>query len=350
MFDVAFDAVGAYNAVMLLIMGLVFSGVGAAMIGYAVYTRRAWVRVRGRIAGVREQKGGKNGTMYTAVFEYPGPDGKLIRSAAGSSSSMLSDKVPGTDVNLLVNPKDPYDVRRPGVILFIFGAFFAAPGVFLLSMALRDFEFNIYLVLIFLAIIGVMVFRVTKLLKPHDRWESPKEFIARMKEEHDEEKEERGTMLEEHEVRVRLRKHDLRVLLWSPVNFLIAIGLLVWSAYVWQDTKDFLAVAVQERGEVVRLESERDSDGDVTYRSIVSYITQEGEKIEFRDKVSSNPPSHERGDIVEVLYDPTAPEKAWIDRGVWNWTVPGALAGVGFLFIWWTLWNVSRVRRRLRRR
>ena len=74
--------------------------------------------------------------------------------------------------------------------------------------------------------------------------------------------------------------------------------------------------------------------GHYVYTAVVSYKpSPNGPPIEFRDNVSSNPPSHRVGDTVTVLYLQDDPHSAIIDRGMGNWMLPGILFTISGVFL-----------------
>ncbi|MCB9989414.1 MAG: DUF3592 domain-containing protein [Rhodospirillales bacterium] len=346
MFDAVFGMVSAYNAVAMLFIGFVFFLFGGLMIGYAVYTRTTWRRVRGKIVAVRTYESDKS-TMYRSVYEFVDADGKLVRVPDNSSSSILKGRLPGTAVRLLVNPSNPEDVRQPGVFLFIFGAIFAGPGMFLLAAGGHQFDFGIYSVLLVLAILGGIIYKISKIIKPRSEWETKEEFRERMAQKRVE-KYAKERDVSEQEIRDKLDKYSRTVMAWTPVTLLLAFGLIAGGVYFWKDTQAFLEVAVPAQGEVVRMISEYDSSdgGGYTYYPVAGFETLEGRHFEFKDKVGSNPPSFKTGDAVTVLYDPMNPQKAWIDRGLMNWFLPGILYALGAVIFVMTLRNISVHRRR----
>lgn len=183
MTEMLFGAVNAYNQIMFLFMGAVLLGIGGAVIGYDLYTRRTWTRVSGKIVGAKEKPGsaGKKGALYTAVFEYTGADGKTRQSLGASSSSFLGDKIPGTRLRLLVNPKDPEDTLRPGWWLLVLGLIFAVPGFFFLVRAIMQGGASLlYTPLVLLAAAGYIGFRIKKAIKPRDQWQNHEAFRARV--------------------------------------------------------------------------------------------------------------------------------------------------------------------------
>ncbi len=60
-----------------------------------------------------------------------------------------------------------------------------------------------------------------------------------------------------------------------------------------------------------------------THYSVVQFETAGGSEITFRDAIGSSHPIDKKGEIVGVIYDPADLERAMIDRGLWNWAIPG---------------------------
>jgi hypothetical protein len=66
----------------------------------------------------------------------------------------------------------------------------------------------------------------------------------------------------------------------------------------------------------------------------VSFIGESGNRVRFRDKWGSNPPSFRVGDPVTVLYLAAEPRSATIDRGWVNWLPSGLTFLFGALLCW----------------
>lgn len=114
---------------------------------------------------------------------------------------------------------------------------------------------------------------------------------------------------------------------------LVGIGMLVGAFLIYKSTSSFLAEATKAEGTVVDLVQSRSSDS-TTYRPVVHFINQNGQKIEFMSTTGSNPPSYSKGQKVEVLYRPTEPQNAKINGffSLWGGSViVGGLGGVFFL-------------------
>ncbi len=116
--------------------------------------------------------------------------------------------------------------------------------------------------------------------------------------------------------------------------------MLAGAFYLYQDKQAFLKRAETVQGTVVELISKR-SDKSTTYAPVVAFATKAGNKIEFTSSVSSNPPSYNEGESVEVLYDPANPNDADINgfASLWLGTlILGILGTVFFLIGFGIIW------------
>ena len=109
----------------------------------------------------------------------------------------------------------------------------------------------------------------------------------------------------------------MKVLKLVSVLFsIIGLGMLAASLVIFNNTRSFIARAVEAPGKVIDLErsSSRSSSGSSssTYRPVVEFITATGKRIEFTSSVGSSPPSHQVGEAVTVLYHPAQPQSARI--------------------------------------
>jgi hypothetical protein len=112
---------------------------------------------------------------------------------------------------------------------------------------------------------------------------------------------------------------------------LVGIGMLIGVFLIYKSTSLFLAEATKTEGTVVDLVQSRSSDS-TTYRPVVHFINQNGQKIEFMSTTGSNPPSYSKGQKVEVLYRPTEPQNAKINGFFSLWGGSAILGGLGGVF------------------
>lgn len=92
----------------------------------------------------------------------------------------------------------------------------------------------------------------------------------------------------------------------------IGTAMLAGAIYLYLDKQTFLEKAEVAQGKVVEMLSSR-SNNSIMYRPVFEFTTKDGQKIEFTSSVSSNPPSYSEGESVEILYDPSNPNKADIN-------------------------------------
>lgn len=107
---------------------------------------------------------------------------------------------------------------------------------------------------------------------------------------------------------------------------LIGIGALVGCVAWTTSMQRFIARAEKAQGRVVALVPHR-GDDSTTYAPTVEFLAKDGKTVTFTDSVSSNPPSHQEGDVVPVLYDPAKPEDAHIDS-FWDLWLGQVILGV----------------------
>jgi len=145
----------------------------------------------------------------------------------------------------------------------------------------------------------------------------------------------------------------MKVVAITKVVFtLVGIGLLVGAVFAYRGTTSFLATAQSATGEVIDLLRARSSDS-TTYKPMVRFVTASGQPVEFVSSVGANPPSYARGETVEVLYTPEAPQDARIKSFFSLWGVATVLGGVGCVFgaigggLWLAGWLGGRKRAHL---
>lgn len=115
------------------------------------------------------------------------------------------------------------------------------------------------------------------------------------------------------------------------VGILIILTALVplgVGYYFYRSSTQFVRSAVEVEAVVSEIE-ERSSEGSISYYPVFSFVDREGEVHRITAGWGSNPPSHEIGDTVTLLYDPAEPHEARRDGFVSLWlapTIAGALA------------------------
>jgi hypothetical protein len=102
------------------------------------------------------------------------------------------------------------------------------------------------------------------------------------------------------------------------------IGFCAWGGYAAYISTKLAQVGITTTGTVVGLDWSSDSDGGSTASPIVEY-TVNGKTYSFEGDNSSNPPVYEKGQKVEIIYDPQDPETAQINSFYERWMMPAIL-------------------------
>lgn len=337
MFDQLFNAFTAFHQIGFMFGGLVFCAVGFALIGNYIYWHKKAEHKKARIVSVKKTKStGKNGSaMYRAVVEYQTSRGELVRAESNGSSSSLTDKVPGTRVDILVMPDKPHEYMRVGWFWIVFGAIFVLPGLVLFYISFTAYEFNIFTPIIFFGFIAYIGFKISRAWKKKSVRETIAQFRSRTNEER---LKRRGDEpeLSQSEVREQLKKYTSANRWLTPIFGIIAIGLMAGAYYMGKDVAALTATGLRADGKVVRIEQQHSSSSSgssTTYYPIVSFRDKSGNQHEFRDQFGSNPASYSTGEAVTVLYDRHNQKKMQIDRGIGNWTVPAIFGVIGSLLL-----------------
>jgi hypothetical protein len=124
--------------------------------------------------------------------------------------------------------------------------------------------------------------------------------------------------------------------------YLVVVGLVLWGVvglFFW-DMQSFTDAAVRVRGVVVDLEMRKTTEGGwkKSYYPVVRFQSTNGQEVQFVSGVGSSPAAFERGEEVEVLYDPAAPEEARIDSWFDLYFVPILAGALGSVFLLSGIW------------
>lgn len=111
--------------------------------------------------------------------------------------------------------------------------------------------------------------------------------------------------------------------------FVVIAGIfMIIATLFYLTTKSFLNTCNVAQGKVVDLVP--------VYKGIffpvVSFMTEDGDTVKFRENVGSNPPRYKKGDLVRVLYDSEKPWRAKIDSFWSLWFISILFAFLGFTF------------------
>ncbi|MCC3860076.1 DUF3592 domain-containing protein [Pseudemcibacter aquimaris] len=337
-FDTLFSFFNTWETLGLLLMGVAFISFGTAFLGYEIYWRLKSERIDGVITAVKAQ-----GKYFYSVFKYKTHDGQELEQDSALGSSSILSRLPGTHVNLMIMPDNPKKIRRPTMIWFVFGTMFLVPGLFIMNLAIKKFEFNYMMALFILAGIlfgGEKVFHFYRKIT-HSKFDREllSEFwrdIKAGKKPTSEPHEINGEILTKPEIIKHAKSHLKYSKVTTLVLFLISIGLGYWGYYSGQEMIDMTENGLRTSGTIIGMETHDNSDNTgYTYYAIIRFMDENGETHEFTDSIGSSTPLYDRGETVDVLYKPKSPNISIIDRGILNWGISTLAA----LFSLWALWG-----------
>ena len=119
----------------------------------------------------------------------------------------------------------------------------------------------------------------------------------------------------------------------GPISIVTGLVMLAVAVYAGRSIAHLEILGVRAPGKVFELVpgASRRAFG---YNPVVRFTTASGASVQFKDNHGSNPPEYRVGDDVQVLYLANASStSAVIDRGIWNWVLPGAFGFAGALLI-----------------
>ena len=119
------------------------------------------------------------------------------------------------------------------------------------------------------------------------------------------------------------------------IFFVVGLGMLATSSYLYIDQRDFISSAKSANGEVIDLFRKRqDNDGSTsyTYSAVVRFTDDRAVTHEFIDSSSSNPPRYSKGQSIGLLYAPENPANAIVDDFWGRWAIVVILGALGGIF------------------
>jgi len=327
MFNLIADAFQAYNQVGLFLGALVCLGIGGLLLGNSAYWRMHALRARGTVIGVLV----RNGT-YTPVYRYTLPDGQSHEAKSDTSSSAVAGKETGRIVPLMISAHDPSSARKANSYLFdVIGIVCVLPGLLMGYIAVTAYPVTPMTwimtagLLIYLGERGWRIF-IPKGARPSiEEWRRQRGMGAAVDLTQVKPIEDIVSPAEVRQSRTAERQQARK---WAPFVGLFAIMLAALGTYQSVKLAHLQAAGLRAEGRVVRMTRESGSSGhDYTYYPVVEFRTRDNMKVQFKDRVGTNPPSYRAGDKVAVLYlAESSQNDSIIDRGaVWNWTIPGIL-------------------------
>lgn len=387
-----FSFAEAWNQTGLMFGALLLVGLGGGLIADWFYKRKKGRRCEATIVGVREE-----GNVYYPVVEYYSREkADTIRAETNVGSSSLKGKEPGTRVNILVMPGKEDKATIDNKVILTVGVILMIPGFVLGYIALAKYDFSIWSIILPILLIAVLGMTAMKKLgrgfnfrkRPVSKYALHNQETAKAAEQATDGAKDsaasaqnsstggiegvasalfagvqekrskgkiKGDLMDEAAFADKKMERARQMRKVGPFVMLIGLGLLAGGIWTTQDLLHMLNVGQRVQGVVIQLEESYSSSSSggssYTYYPIVEfYLPDTGERIEFKDNMGSNPPSYDRGEEVTVLYDPADPhDDVFIDKGIWNWMLPGILTVMGALAFLLSLKSWLSARRTLER-
>jgi hypothetical protein len=338
MFNFVAEIIQAYNQVGLFIGSIICLGIGGLILGNALYWRVHALRASGTIVGVIAKSG-----VYTPVYRYALQDGQTHVAKSNTGSGWIRGKETGRVVPLMISAHNPTEAQEANNYLFdIIGLVFFVPGIWLGYTAITAFSITPITWLMAIAMLVYLAERGYRIFIPKGQRVS----IAEWKKQHQIDNDTIDLtgvkpiedIVSGPDVRQAQQKQLQNYRKAVPFLGLFAIILFSLGIYASVQIWRLEAAGLRAPGEVVRLKPEYSSGsgGHYSYYAIVRFRTDKNVTVEFKDNVGSDPPTHQPGDKVTVLYLPNNPQRdAIIDRGIWwNWAMPAIVfISAAFLLI-----------------
>lgn len=111
----------------------------------------------------------------------------------------------------------------------------------------------------------------------------------------------------------------------------VAFIMVTLALFFLFRTRSFISKSRQTRGTVTQMVYESGTEGG-GYLPIFRFRTLDGQEIEAKSNLATNPPQFKVGQVIDVLYDPDNPSQARIKKWHNLYFVPTLLGFLGLLF------------------
>jgi hypothetical protein len=332
MFNLIFEGAQAYNQVGFFLGAVICLGIGGLILGDAFYWRVHAVRASGTIAGVIANNG-----LYVPVYRYVSPDGQTHLAKSNTGTGSIRGKETGRAVNLLISPHNPAEACDANNYIFdIIGVVMLAPGFVLGYIALTAYPITKMTWIMAAAMILYLAERAYRIIIPRGQRVSISDWRKQLHLDQPIDPAQVKpveSFASTPEARQAQQKQQQAYKKYVPIVAAFAVILISVGVFQSYKISRLQATGLRAEGIVTRLKGEWSSGSSRStymYHAVVRFRTDKNVSVEFKDNFGSNPPTHQPGDKVTVLYLSENPQhEAMIDRGfLLNWTIPGII----FLF------------------
>jgi hypothetical protein len=112
----------------------------------------------------------------------------------------------------------------------------------------------------------------------------------------------------------------------------VGVLLLGIDLFCFLHTQQKITNVLHVQGKVIELVAQ-DTDEDASVAPRVSFVAQNGDTYTFTSSLSTYPPSFQKGQTVELYYDPKNPKEAIIDTFWELWFTNVLLTGLSLPFL-----------------
>ena len=109
---------------------------------------------------------------------------------------------------------------------------------------------------------------------------------------------------------------------WIVFGNLFFAAFCLWGVYAGYTSWRLQNEGTTTSGTVVRLEESNSSEGGCCVYSPVVEFSVNGQTYSFEGGNASDPPAYEVGEVVNVIYHPSDPDTAQIDKWSERWLFP----------------------------
>ena len=109
---------------------------------------------------------------------------------------------------------------------------------------------------------------------------------------------------------------------WIIFGNLFLAAFCLWGVYAAYTSWTLQKEGITTTGTVVRLEESNSSEGGCCVYSPVIEFSANGQTYSFESDNASDPPAYEVGEVVDVIYHPSDPNTAQINKWSERWLFP----------------------------
>lgn len=345
----AFDLLDTFYYAPFAAFSIIIILIGILLICVHKHISETAISCVGYFIGQIQSKSQKNGKMYSSVYKFTANDGLERICRSGGAASMITSKKIGRPQKIRYKSNNPNQAKVQnnsylymGLLCLILGFILGAIYFSTVSFGILSF-LSVLAFILYIAVTIYSRFDGVSLQEKIDFFEKNKDIFKKL-EKNTKPIQKYEVFLGEESFKTQQNKQTQTVKKWLPIHFLLAVGFIGGGAYSAISIYEFEQQAYKTQGIVKSMKqttSTTDNSTSYTYAPIVRYEI-DGKVYNHTSKVSSSKPSHKQGDSLTILYNPSNPEDALLERGMWNYITQMVLIilGIGILL------NILRIKRK----